>query len=104
MLAAFLALLYALDQHGLDPSPLRMSRAPVLAFSGALVAPRLACAFAPAPWRRAILLTATGIAAPLVLGAWAIAWFAWVAWVIAVVRAPVHLAARLAAAAAAWVV
>jgi hypothetical protein len=104
LLAGFLALLYTLDQHGLDPSPLRMAHAPILVIYGVVVIASLVCAFAPAHWRRTILLVATGIAAPLALGAWAIAWFAWAAWVIAVVRAPVRLVVRLAAAAAAWVV
>lgn len=102
LLAAFLVLLYALDLRDLAPSALRLARAPVLAIDGAVVAASLACAFAPAHHRRAILLVATLITAPLVLGVWSIAWFAWAAWVIAVVRAPVHLAARLAAAAAVW--
>jgi hypothetical protein len=102
LLAAFLVLLDALDRRDLAPSALRLACAPVPVIHAAVIAASLACAFAPAHWRRAILLAATVIAAPLVLGAWSIAWFAWAAWVIAVVRAPVHLAIRLAAAAVVW--
>lgn len=102
LLAAFLVLLYALDRRDLAPSALRLARAPTAAIDGVIVVAGLVCAFAPAHHRRAILLAAAVIAAPLVLGAWCIAWFVWAAWVIAVVRARVHLAVRFAAAATVW--
>jgi hypothetical protein len=103
LLSGFLALLYELDRHGLDPSTLRMVPVPArLVVYGLVAAAAFGCALAPAGWRRAILLGAAVIAAPVVFGAWSVVWFGYVAAVIAVARAPVPVVARLGVSLAAW--
>ena len=102
LLSGLFAVLYELDRRELVPSLLGMARAPLPVVYGVVVAAALGCAFAPARHRRAILLAAGVAAAPLVLGAWAIAWFGYAACVIAAVRAAIPLAARVAIAVVAW--
>lgn len=69
---------------------------------GLVAAAAFCCALAPAAWRRAILLGAALIAAPVVLRAWSVVWFGYVAAVIAVARAAIPVVARLGVALAAW--
>ena len=76
LLAGYLALLHALDRHELVPSVLRSAPAPIPVVYGVVVLAALAWAVAPADRRRAILVAAALAAAPLVLGAWALAWLA----------------------------
>lgn len=102
LLAGFLALLDALAAWGVAASPLALARAPIAVVHGLVVAASAACALSPAPARRAILLAAAVLAAPLVLGGWSIAWLAGNAAVIALARAKVHIAVRMIAAASLW--
>jgi hypothetical protein len=102
LLSAFLALLHELDRRGLDPSLLRMAHTPLWVVYGLAAAAGFACALAPIAWRRTILLSAALIAAPLVLGAPALALLGYAACVIAIARAPIALLARLAIALVAW--
>lgn len=102
VLSLFLAVLYELDRRELVLSILRLARAPSSLVYGLVAAAAFACAFAPAARRRLILLAASLIAAPLVLGPWAILLVGYAAAVIAVARAPIALGARLAIAVVAW--
>lgn len=104
LLAGFLAVLHALDVHDFEPSVLRMAHAPSLAIYSVIAAASLVCVLAPARHRRAVLLAGSLVAAPLALGAWVLVWFAYAAGVIALVRAPLRLAAKLAIALVVWLV
>jgi hypothetical protein len=104
LLSGFLALLYALDRYDLEPSLLRLARVPSPVVYGAVAAAAFGCAVVPPRRRRLVLLAASLVAAPLVLGAWAIAWLGYASIVIAAVRARIPLAARIAIAIAAWAV
>jgi hypothetical protein len=102
LLSAFLALLYELDRRGLAPSLLRLARGPAPVVLGLAAAAAFACALAPIAARRAILLAAALIAAPVALGAPALALLGYAACVIALARAGIPLLARLAIALLAW--
>jgi hypothetical protein len=105
ILSGFLALLHELDRRGLDPSVLRMAGATAqLAVYGLVAAGAFGCAFAPVGWRRQILLGVALIAAPILLGAWAVVWFGYVAGVIAVARAPIPVLAQVAVSLIAWAI
>lgn len=103
LLSGFLALLYELDHHGLDPSVLRMAGSPAqLAVYGLAAIGAFGCGFAPARSRRTLLLVAALIAAPIALGAWSVVWLGYAAGIIALVRAPVSVLAKLVVALVAW--
>ena len=105
VLCGFLALLFVLDRYDLDPSALRWAGVPrQLAIYGLGVAAAFGCAIAPVCWRRAILLVAALVAAPIALGAWSAVWLGYVVSVIAIARAPVHVLARACAALVLWAV
>ena len=103
LLSLFLAVLHELDRRELGMSMLRMARVPAVVVYGVVAAAAFACALAPSARRRAILLGAALIVAPLALGPWAIALFAYAAAVIAIARAPVPIVARVAVSAVLWV-
>lgn len=103
LLAGFLALLYELDRRGLDPSLLHRDGSPVqLVVYGLTCAGAFGCAFAPAGWRRGILLVAALIAAPMLFGVWSVAWFGYTAWIIALSRARVPVVVKMVASLVTW--
>ena len=103
VLGGFLALLFVLDRHDLDPSALRWVGVPgQLAIYGLGVAAAFGCAIAPAGCRRTILLVAALVAAPIALGVWSAVWLGYAASVIAIARAPVHVLARVVASLVLW--
>jgi hypothetical protein len=104
VLSLFLALLLELDRRELGVSVVRMALVPGWLVFAVVAAAAFACALTPAGWRRAILLAASIAVAPLLLGVWAIALAAFAGAIIAVARAPVRLAARVAITVAAWAV
>ncbi|HEX3758943.1 MAG TPA: hypothetical protein VHW23_09565 [Kofleriaceae bacterium] len=94
-----LAVLAALEDRHLIPSALGAARDTIYAI---VVIAAVACACAPAAWRRWLLIAATAVAAPFALGGWSLALAAYVAAVIVLARAPLSVATRLALAFAAW--
>jgi hypothetical protein len=103
VLCGFLAVLFVLDRHDLDRSALRAAGVSgQLAIYGLTVAAAFGSAIAPASWRRAILLTAALIGAPIALGVWSAAWLGYAALVIAIARAPIHVVARVIASLVGW--
>lgn len=103
LMAGFLAVLYALDHLGLNPSLLRipLPHASAAVYAIAALA-GFGCALAAPGWRRVILLSATLVAAPIALGGWAAAWFGFAAFVIVVARTKLPVFAKCAAACAVW--
>lgn len=101
LLTVFLAALYALDRYDVEPSMLRNAGSAHVVVYAIAAAAGVGCAFAPAR-RRAILLAAAALAAPIALGAWSAVWLGYAACVIAAARARVPIIARLAACAALW--
>jgi hypothetical protein len=99
LLAALVAALAVLEERRLIPSPLGAAHRAIYAI---VVVAAVACACAPAAWRRGLLVAATAVAAPFALGWWSLALAAYLAAVIAIARAPVRVATRLALALALW--
>ncbi len=99
LLAALLAALATLEERQLIPSVLGAAHRAIYAI---VVVAAVACACVPPAWRRLVLVAATAFAAPFALGWWSFALAAYVAAVIAIARAPLPLANRLALALVAW--
>jgi hypothetical protein len=103
LLAVLLAALYALDRAAIVPSVLRTAPGPGQLACYAIVAlAGLVAALVPVRPRRVVLVAASLIIAPIALGAWAAALVGYAALVLALARAPLALAARIAVAIAAW--
>jgi hypothetical protein len=102
LLSVFLAVLHELDRRGIVPSVLDTARVPTLAVYALCALAAFACALVPTTWRRAILLAAALVAAPLVLGAPALVLVTYAVGVVALSRARIPVLARLAIALAAW--
>lgn len=99
LLAALVAALAVLEERQLLPSPLGAAHRAIYAI---VVGAAAVCACAPAAWRRWVLVAATAVAAPFALGWWSLVFAADLAAVIAIARAPVRVATRLALALVAW--
>lgn len=98
-LAALLAVLALLEERRLIPSLLGGAHRAIYATA---VAAAAVAACAPLTWRRPVLIAASAVAAPFALGWWTLALAAYVAAVIAIARAPLGVASKLALALAAW--
>ncbi len=99
MLAALLAVLAALEERQLIPSALGAAHRAIYAI---VVVAAVVAACAPPAWRRPVLIAATAVAAPFALGWWSLALAAYLAAVIAIARAALPVATKLALALAAW--
>lgn len=99
LLAALLTALAALEERQLIPSALGAAHRAIYAI---VVVAAVVAACAPPAWRRGVLVAATAVAAPFALGWWSLVLAAYLAAVIAIARAALPVATRLALALAAW--
>jgi hypothetical protein len=99
LLAALLAVLATLEERQLIPSALGPAHRATYAI---VVVAAVIAACAPPAWRRLVLVAATAVAAPFTLGWWSLALAAYLAAVIAIARAPLSVASKLALALAGW--
>ncbi|HEX4423537.1 MAG TPA: hypothetical protein VH165_36760 [Kofleriaceae bacterium] len=98
-LAALLAVLAILEERELIPSALGAAHRAIYAI---VVGAAVVAACAPAAWRRLVLIAATVVATPFALGWWSLALAGYIAAVIALVRAPLSVASKLAITLALW--
>jgi hypothetical protein len=99
LLAALLAALATLEEQQLIPSALGAAHRAIYAV---VVVAAVVVACAPPAWRQLVLVAATAVAAPFALGWWSLALAAYIAAVIAIARASLLVASKLALAVAAW--